>query len=247
MNVRGTKVTSLLFEHISRMTQLRFLDVGYSHVNDDLFEALENLEHLEHFSFGGNKMSGAALPFLKALPALKVLDVSGQQRSDSGLWSVTMTDLCVGQIAQLPQLEALDLGATMVSDRGLAELAHLKKLHTLDLRETRVTSKGIAALSGLPELRHLNLGRAKGIDNATVLALLPMAALETLELTETNITAQGLERLSTKKGLRRLYIGGVNVKPEDVAAASKALPDCLVSWWPKPKIEYPEPPRRGGQ
>ena len=39
LNVRGTKVTSSLFEHVSKMTKLRFLDVGHSRVNDDLFEA----------------------------------------------------------------------------------------------------------------------------------------------------------------------------------------------------------------
>ena len=67
LNVRGTKVTSTLFEHIASMTKLRFLDVGHSRVNDDLFELLESLDHLEHLSFGGNKMSGAALPLAEVV------------------------------------------------------------------------------------------------------------------------------------------------------------------------------------
>ena len=83
------------------MTKLRFLDVGHSRVNDDLFELLESLDHLEHLAFGGNKMSGAALPSLKSLPALRELSVSGQQRTDSGLWSVSVTDFNIGHIAQL--------------------------------------------------------------------------------------------------------------------------------------------------
>ena len=201
LNVRGTKVTSTLFEHIAQMTNLRFLDVGHSRVNDDLFELLESLDHLEHLSFGGNKMSGAALPLLKSLPALKELSVSGQQRTDSGLWSVSVTDFNIGHIAQLPQLEVLDLGETNVSDRGIAELARLKNLHTLDLRATRVTSKGIAALSGLPKLRHLKLWKARGIDDAAVPVFLRMESLEVLELPETSITAQGLAQLSAKTGL----------------------------------------------
>ena len=134
LDLRGTKVTSTLFEHIARMTSLRFLDVGYSRVNDDSFELLENLDQLEHLAFGGNKMSGTALPSLKLLPALKELSVSGHQRTDSGLWSVAVTDFNIGHIAQLPRLEVLDLGETNVSDRGIAELARLKNLHTLDLQ-----------------------------------------------------------------------------------------------------------------
>jgi hypothetical protein len=54
LDLRGTKVTSTLFEHIAQMASLRYLDVGYSRVNDDSFELLGNLGHLEHLGFGGN-------------------------------------------------------------------------------------------------------------------------------------------------------------------------------------------------
>ncbi len=128
LEVRGTKVTSSLFENISKMTKLRSLDVGQSRVNDDFFEVLLGLDHLEYFSFGGNKMSGATLPLLKSFPALRVLDVSGQQRTDSGLWSVAVTDFNIDSIAQIERLEVLDLGDTGVSDRGIAKLSQLKEL-----------------------------------------------------------------------------------------------------------------------
>ena len=39
---------------------------------------------------------------------------------------------------------------------------------------------------------------------------------------------------------------GLDIGPEQAEALRKALPDCLVSWWRKPKIEYPEAGRRGG-
>ena len=210
------------------------------------FELLESLDHLEHLAFGGNKMSGVALPLLKSLPALKELSVSGQQRTDSGLWSVSVTDFNVGHIAQLPRLEVLDLGETNVSDRGIAELARLKNLHTLDLRATRVTSKGLAALSGLPKLRHLKLWKAKGIDDAAVPVFLQMENLEVLELPETSITAKGLAQLSAKQGLKQLFIGGIDVTPEQAEALREALPGCLVSWWKEPPIAKAEPSRRGG-
>ena len=223
------------------MTKLRFLDVGHSRVNDDLFELLESLDHLEHLAFGGNKMSGAALPSLKSLPALRELSVSGQQRTDSGLWSVSVTDFNIGHIAQLARLEVLDLGETNVTDRGIAELARLKNLHTLDLRATRVTGKGLAALAGLPRLRHLKLWKARGIDDAAVPVFLQMESLEVLELPETSITARGLAQLSAKQGLKQLFIGGIDITPEQVEALREALPGCLVSWWRSRRSE----PRAG--
>ena len=247
LNVRGTKVTSSLFKHVAKLSKLRFLDVAHTRVNDDYFEELVHLGELEHFSFGGNKMSGVALPLLKLLPSLRKLDVSGRQRTDSGLWSVSVTDFNIDNIARLTQLESLDLGESGVSDRGIAKLAQLKCLRTVDLRGTRVTSKGIAALTGLPELRHVKLWRAKGIDDAAVPFLLKIENLEVLELPETSITAEGLARLSRKKDLKQLFIGGVDVTPEEVEAVRKALPDCLVSWWKKPKIEYRTERRRGSE
>ena len=197
------------------------------------------------FSFGGNKMSGAALPFLKSLPALQELSVSGQQRTDSGLWSVAVTDFNIGHIAQLHQLEVLDLGETNVSDRGIAELARLKNLHTLDLRATRVTSKGLAALSGLPKLRHLKLWKARGIDDAAVPAFLQMEDLETLELPETSITAAGAGAAFREKGLetalhrrRRRHAGAgrgtsqglAGLPGELVEQAEDRLPRTHATW-----------------
>jgi hypothetical protein len=227
------------------MTSLKFLDVGFSRVNDDSFEMLEGLVRLEHFGFGGNKMSGTALPALKLLPALKELIVSGRQRTDSGLWSVAVTDFNVGQIAQLSRLEVLDLGETNVSDRGVAELARLKNLRSLDLSGTRVTGEGLAPLAGLPELRRLRLWKAAEIDDSAIPVLLKLEKLEILELPETKVTAKGLGTLSAMKGLKHLYIGGVGIKTEEADAVRKALPDCLVSWWKQPDIPTSERRRFG--
>jgi hypothetical protein len=228
------------------MTKLRFLDVGHSRVNDDFFENLAPLERLEYFSFGGNKMSGTALPLLKLLPGLRQLSVSGNQRTDSGLWNVAVNDLNIEHIAQLDQLTTLDLGETMISDRGVAKLTSLKNLETLDLRGTRVSGKGLMALTNLPRLRHLKLWRAKSIDDAAVPVLLQFSGLEVLELPETSVTASGLAQLADKKGLKQLLIGGIALSSDEVAGLRRAMPECRVSWWEQPKLDAPAE-RRGRQ
>ncbi len=244
LNVRGTKVTSTVFEHVAGMTALRFLDVGYSRVSDELFESLSELEHLEHFAFGGNKMSGESLPLLKLLPALTELDVAGQQRTDSGLWSLALTDFNVEAIADLEQLKSLNVSQTSLTDRGIAQLAHLRELEELDLSGTSVTAAGLDAIADLPALWHLRLWQAEGIDDAAVEHLLRMENLVVLELQETAITDAGLMRLADKSNLEQLCIGGTAVSEAQVQAVQKALPECLVSWWQKPEITYPQRSRR---
>ncbi len=247
LNLRGTKVTSSVFEPISQMKGLRSLDVGHSRVNDDLFELLENLDHLERLSIGGNKMSGAALPLLKALPALRELSVSGRQRTDSGLWSIAVTDFNVGQIAQVQGLEVLDLGETGVSDRGVAELARLKNLRTLDLGGTRVTGKGIAALAGLPELRHLKLWKAAGIDDSAVPALLELEDAGSARSAGDEDSPRGAGAARRDDGPE----AALHRRPRRRAGAGRiatrghaGMPGELVA---KPEVADPEPRRRGGE
>ena len=118
------KVAKVLGSNHFMMARMAFS----SRVSDEGFEQLQGLDQLETLEFGGNKMSGVALPLLKLLPSLRELNVSGLQRTDSGEWGVAINDFNMDNIAQLEQLEALNLGETSVSDRGLAKLAKLTKL-----------------------------------------------------------------------------------------------------------------------
>ncbi len=236
LNVRGTKVTSTLFEHLANMLSLRSLDVGFSRVNDDNFERLGELPNLERFSLGGNKMSGTALPLLKLLPNLRELSVGGHQRTDSGLWSINVTDFNVSNIAELNGLKMLDLSGTAISDLGVAQLSRLKKLETLDLSRTKLTDKGVTALAKIQSLRHLKLAQSSSIDDSALIAFQTFENLEVLELQETKITYEGLMRFSPKPILKKLFIGGAELTLEQVEAVRLRLPSCYVSWWPKTEI-----------
>lgn len=236
LDLRGTKVTSSVFDHAAGLEQLRFLDVAHSRVNDDFFERLAQLDHLEEFSFGGNKMSGAALPLLKLMPALRKLDVSGEQRTDSGLWSIAVSDFNIDHIAALTGLEALNLEGTKISDRGLAKLASLKNLRELNLSRTRTTSRGMQVLTDLP-LRHLKLWQAQGINDDAVSAFNQLGQLEILEVPETKMSLEGLQGL-TNDSIKQLFIGGLPATDGELSELKAALPNCSISWWKAIKVEY---------
>jgi Leucine-rich repeat (LRR) protein len=185
-------------------------------------------------------MSGVALPLLKLLPALKNLDVSGWQRTDSGLWGLALSDFNLDSITQLSQLESLDIGGSKVTDRGVAEMAGLTNLHTLGLSETVVTARGIATLAKLPKLARLNLWKSEKVDDKAAPHFAAMPAIETLELTETNITDATLNALERVKTLKDVYVGGTAVTEARVEAFRMARPDCRITWWEKP----PEPEKK---
>jgi len=233
LNVRGSEVTSRVFELLSGMKQLKSLDVGFSRVTGDGFDSLASLEALQELHIGGDKMSGLALPLLRLLPALKHLDVNGSQRTDSGRWGLMLTDVNIESIAALTQLETLNMGGAVVSDVGMKALESLINLHTLDLSRMDITSQGLAPVTKLPKLRRLNLWQSTRIDDKAATYLLSMGTLEEIDLGDTNITDALLDQLQGVKRLKVLAVGGTKVTPERVERFRKARPDCRIFWSPK--------------
>jgi internalin A len=120
---------------------------------------------------------------------LTSLDVSGAQRTDSGLWFVTVTDAGLEPIASLKRLEELNLGGTKITDLGLAKLKGLIELRSLDLSRTQVTGKGLENLAGLSKLTSLSLWKASRIGDDALPYLSALKNLKFLDVTETKITA----------------------------------------------------------
>lgn len=235
LNVRGSEVTSRVFEHLARMKNLRTLDVGFSRVNDDGFDALASLEHLEELHIGGDKMTGLALPSLRLLPSLKRLDVNGSQRTDSGRWGLMLTDANVESIGALTQLESLNIGGASVSDVGMKAIASLASLKSLDLSRMDITAQGLEPVTKMTKLERLNLWQCARIDDKAVQHLLKMTGLEILDLGDTNVTDKLLNDLAGMKSLKLLLVGGTKITPGRVEQFRKARPDCRIVWAPKYK------------
>ncbi len=171
LNLRGTRITSKVFDSLAKLTSLRSLDIAFTQIEDDGFEQLSALTKLESLAIGGNRLSGASLPLLKLLPALVSLDVGGIQRVDSGLWGLPLTSENLARIAELKQLRSLSLAGATLSDRGvdrpghpeaersemrdLGKLADLVNLERLDLSRLPITLEDLRALERLPKLREL--------------------------------------------------------------------------------------------
>ena len=217
------------------MKNLRTLDVGFSRVNDDGFDALASLEHLEELHIGGDKMTGLALPSLRLLPSLKRLDVNGSQRTDSGRWGLMLTDVNVESIGALTQLESLNIGGAIVSDVGMKALANMVSLKSLDLSRMEITAQGLESVTKMTKLQRLNLWQCARIDDKAAQHLLKMNSLEILDLGDTAVTDKLLDDLAGMKSLKTLLVGGSKITPARVEQFRKARPDCQIVWTPKYK------------
>jgi Leucine-rich repeat (LRR) protein len=197
-------------------------------------EHLGGFRNLEELHLGGNQLTGASLHVLKLLPQLTTLSLRGNQKRNTGIWTIAMTDLDLESIASLRQLKSLDLGGIRITDLGVSHLRKLTNLETLDLSGTRISSAGLHSLTALPHLRRLNLWNAKGIDDNAAPALAAMKQLAVLDLSDTAITGKTLETLANASQLRSIYLTGTRVSAAAVARLRQDRPDCRIEWVPQP-------------
>jgi hypothetical protein len=97
-------------------------------------------------------------------------------------------------VAELVQLESLDLMGPTFTDAGLRKIAHLTKLRRLMLSQTGVTDAGLANLKELTELDDLWLYGTK-VTDAGLVQLRGLTKLTHLSLSFTKVSDRGVDEL----------------------------------------------------
>jgi hypothetical protein len=129
---------------IAACTNLDWLQLSRTRVDDRVGPVLENLSKLRQLFLDQTQVTDRVLPHLARLANLEELDLAGTGITDEGLL----------QIGRLSRLKVLWLGSTKITDEGLAHLSQLHELQMLDTSQTAVTDAGLKKLkSQLPQLR----------------------------------------------------------------------------------------------
>lgn len=143
----------------------------------------------------------------------------------------SISDETLRQIAQLPDVESLDLAhsaiadrqiallaplagrlreltlrETQVTDAGLRELGRFHRLESLNVANTHVTDAGVVHLRGLPKLRVLNL-RITDVTDAAITTLARLPSLQELDVKLTAVSAAGAETFRQKRPQVRFQSG----------------------------------------
>ncbi len=158
----------------------------------------------------GNKGDVPAFRFSAWKDGLLVALPAPEQAFGLALYSTSLTDTGLKEIARLKQLRILNLGNTQVTDAGLTELTGLGQLEILSLSGNNVTGKGLKAVTALKQLRSLNLSSTK-VTDASLKDLAGLERLETLDLRNTPLTDGVLKSLAGLKSLHTLNLEGANI------------------------------------
>ena len=122
-----------------------------------------------------------------------------------GSW---INDAEMVQLAEMPELERLDLSHTRISDEGMLHLKPAPKIRELNLYYAEwITDQGMTAIRDWKHLKRLNV-RGTRISDGTMEIIGRMPALEALDIAHTPVTENGLDHMITLVNLKELAMGG---------------------------------------
>jgi hypothetical protein len=159
--------------HLTRLHKLwSFGVLNAPSITDDSLRTLASLRSLQHIGVGGSHITDRGIMYLRGMPGLKTLRLSGsdvEMGDDAVSWLGTLTALeeldvsdarvtsrAFESLEPLPNLRVLNLsGNTGFGDDGMVALGRLTSLEELNLNGTNVTAKGMRHLAPLKKLRSL--------------------------------------------------------------------------------------------
>lgn len=198
VSLRAASITDAAVALLTRLKQLRRLDLEGTEVGDEAAAHLAQLHSLEELILNGTAFTDAGIARLASLRALKRFHAANTYVEGEGFaeWTAPIEDLTL-------------LGAP-VNDRGLRAITRLKSLRRLHLAESDLTDDGVSALAELPNLQQFDCS-ACDVGDAALPAIGRLAALRFLRLRDTRITDAGLKHLAELKDLESLDLGRTRI------------------------------------
>jgi hypothetical protein len=148
------------------------------------------------------------------------LELSGSQLTDAGVDQL---------IVDHPNLMALEIGGSNVTDDGLARLSEFNSLMHLGISDCDgVGAAGFAHVMKLENLEVLIMNET-AVSDSDMPALLNLKSLKYLAIKRTAVSDASIEYLSQLKSIKELYIAETRITPAGVARLRAALPNYNIS------------------
>ena len=192
-------------QHID-VSELEVLSLNSSLVDDSISQLLSRCAKLETLSLNGCNISDRTLAQLKHCRLLRTLHLDDTEIVGRAFEDLRDLDLRI-----------LSLTGSQLDDTGAAALAQVHELEFLDISETNVTVLGLSHLARMPQLRDLT---ANGVElQPTELGRIKFAApLTGLSLNDTGIDDRDVEALlATSQPLFWLQIRNCPISASGIA------------------------------
>jgi len=158
----------------------------------------------------GTRVVAAGLDKATQLETVLPLLAQLPDLEELNLGNPAVTGADVRALRGLPKLRGLSLMGAPAGDDALVVMKTLPALRILNIVGTKVTDAGLAHLRDLTALEYLGL-KGTAVTDAGLAALTNLTGLEILNLADTNVTDAGLAHVGRLTGLKGLNIAGTKV------------------------------------
>ena len=211
--------TNQLIVGLSRLSELRELDLTDANLEPEAFTGISRLKSLTHLDLQNSNFEGKDVFSLRNFPVLEVLDLRRTRISDSVVQQLcdlplkrlslsrnNLTPAAFARLSQLDELEELELVGLEVDLRSCNQIAQLSNLRELDLSRTTISDAGVRALSeGVPALETLTLDYCQRLSDAAMEPIAKLSNLKELSILGSNVSPSGVELLAGAK-LERIQV-----------------------------------------
>ncbi len=250
LDLRGLMLSGSSCNALAKITTLESLKLRNARdIMDDSFLELKSLTNLTNLSLEDLAIGDEALNALEGMPNLKELVIMRTDLMDisalkclKNLKKLTLREMNadLDVLAELPQLEQLFLGESLVRDKDMNFFENLKEVNTLDLWNTQLGDQALELFASFPKLKVLNIKNCGKITDAGINLLAKSGSLESLDLSENGkalddngkpmFTDKSLESLQNCKTLKSLNINLCpSLTQEAIDAFAKARPDVKLT------------------
>jgi outer membrane protein assembly factor BamB len=214
---------------LGQARQLRFLDLTGSRITD---AGLAHLLHIEKLVVLGlevcDGVTDEGCTTLGQMTQLKSLSLK-----KTGFEPDCITNVGLGHLAGLHQLQVLILYGNRINDEGTKALESLVELRQLDMSLLGISDESLVHLQPLKKLERLELLYSEGfggtnLTNGGMATLGSLSQLKYLNLVGAKISDQGLAQLAPLKTLEYLQITNTPVSDDAIKHLQAALPGCRI-------------------
>lgn len=192
----GSRLTDNGLRHLESLSQLKRLTLYETRITAIGLSASRIADRLDTLSVGGSTVNDASLEEIGRLANLRYLAVHRAPE---------FTDAGMAHVANLGQLETLEIYKTSVTDQGLVHLHSLPHLSELTLNSCAISDSGVRQLTGLSALKRLSI-QDTSVSDQGLAEISKLHGIEDLNLWSTSITDLGIPQLAKLPRLRRLNV-----------------------------------------
>jgi len=170
----------------------------------------------------GERVVGVGLEKATKLDAVLPLLAQLPDLEELNLGNAAVTDANVRVLQGMPKLRSLGLMSAPIGDDALAVVKTLPALRVLNVSQTKVTDAGLVHLRELTALQYLGL-KGTGITDAGLVHVASLTGLDNLNLADTKVTDAGLEQLAGMTRLESLNLSNDNVTDAGLAKLGRLI------------------------